>query len=126
MEVEEKFILSLERAKHQLKTADHLVYMTFPLVKENKLLLKALEEIYQSLINTINAILQYEYAYKRIQIYTDAKENFRTFKALAPKYNLNEEQLKKIVEILSLTPTGAVTTGISSGTHKPASPIIIL
>jgi len=102
MEVEEKFIISLEKAKNQLQTADHLTYITFPVVKENRLLLKVLEQIYQSLINTINAILQYEYAYKRIQIYGDAKENFRTFRKLALKYSLTEEQLDKIIKIMTL------------------------
>ena len=102
MEVDEKFVLSLEKAKQQLQTADHLVYMTFPLIKENKLLLKVLEQIHESLINTINSILQYEYAYKRIQIYSDAKENFRTFKSLSEKYKITTEQLNKIVEILTI------------------------
>ncbi len=98
----EKHQLSLERASRALKTADHLTYMTFPLVKENKLLLKILDEIYESIYNTINAILQYEYLHKKIELYNDAKENFRTFKELAEKYKINPEQLEKIIEILSL------------------------
>ena len=102
MEVEDKFILSLEKAKQQLQTADHLTYITFPIVKENKLLLKILEQIYNSIISAINAILQYEYAYKRIQLYKDAKENFATFKKISPKYKISEEQIKTIIEILTL------------------------
>lgn len=100
--LQERFILSLEKAKQQIQLADHLVYMTFPIVRENKLLLKALDIIRDSLINAITAILQYEYVYKRIQIYKDAKENFKTFKKLAGKYSINEEQLCKIIEILNL------------------------
>lgn len=98
----EKFILSLGKAKKSLQMADHLTYMTFPLIRENKLLLKILDELHISITYTINAILQYEYAYKRIQIYKDAKENFRTFKELAERYKINQEQLNKIIEILSL------------------------
>jgi len=100
--MEEKYILSLEKAKKSLRTADHLTYMTYPLVRENKLLLKILDEIYLAVFNTINSILQYEYLYKRIQIYSDPKENFRTFQKLAEKYNLSQEQLKKLTEILTL------------------------
>lgn len=103
MEIEEKFLLSLEKAQQQLQTADHLIYMTFPLIKENKLLLKALEEIYSSILNTINTILQYEYAYKRIHLYSDAKENFRIFKAIAPRYSISQEQMSKIIEIMAIT-----------------------
>lgn len=103
MEVKQEiYITSLEKAKKALQMADHLTYITFPIVKENRLLLKILEEISQSLISVINSILQYEYTYKRIQLYKDARENFRTFKSIAGKYNISQEQLNKIIEILSL------------------------
>jgi len=102
MEAENRFFLSLEKAKKSLQIADHLTYMTFPIVKENKLLLKVIEELYLAIINAINAILQYEYTYKRIQIYKDAKENFRTFQRVALRYSINQEQLSKITEILTL------------------------
>ena len=103
MQVEERFITSIEKAKSKIKLADHLTYMTFPIVQEQRLLLKILEEISVSITSTINAILQYEYTYKRIQIYKDAKENFRTFEKLSSKYSLTEEQLKVIKEILNLS-----------------------
>jgi len=104
MEIQpEKFELSLEKASQALKMADHLTYITFPLVKENKLLLKILDELKESILNIINAILQYEYLHKRIQLYKDAKENFRTFKELSGKYRISQEQLNKIIEILSLS-----------------------
>jgi len=98
----EKYITSLEKAKKNLQMADHLTYMTFPLVKENKLLLKVLDELYLSVFNTINSILQYEYLYKRIQLYKDPRENFRTFRKIAARYNIKEEQLNKLIEILSI------------------------
>lgn len=99
---EERFILSLEKAKQELDTADHLAYMTYPLIRENRLLLKILEKLYYSVLNAINAVLQYEYMYKRITLYKDTKINLETFKKISPKYHLNEEQLKKIIEIISL------------------------
>ena len=40
----EKFIEYLAEAERIIKTADHLIYMTFPLVKDKKLLLKILSE----------------------------------------------------------------------------------
>lgn len=102
MQEQEKYLISIEKAKKSLKIADHLTYMTFPVVRENRLLLKILEEISNSIISTINSILQYEYLYKRIKLYSNAKDNFEIFKKLTPKYSINQEQLNKIIEILSL------------------------
>lgn len=98
----EKYQVSLENAKKSLEMADHLTYMTFPLIKENKLLLKILDELSNSIISIVNAILQYEYLHKRIQLYKDARENFRTFKEIAKKYRVGEKQLNKITELLTL------------------------
>lgn len=98
----EVYILSLEKAKKSLQMADHLTYMTFPLIRENRLLLKILDELSISIISTINAILQYEYTHKRIQLYKDAKENFQTFKKLTGKYKISQEQLNKIIELLTI------------------------
>ncbi len=102
MEAEDRFISSLESSKKHLRIADHLVYTSFPIVKDLKLLLKALEELALSIINAINALLQYEYVYKRIQLYSQAKDNFETFKRKASSYNINQNQLSIILEILEL------------------------
>lgn len=103
MALEEKFIQSLQSATKTLQTADHMAYITFPLIKEKRLLLKILTEIHSSLLNTINAILQYEYYWKRIQLYSDAKTNFDIFRhKCAPRYSISPEQVNKILEIFSL------------------------
>jgi len=65
--MQEKFIESLNLATKSLQTADHLTYVTFPLLKEQRLLLKVLEELQEAVVNTINAILQYEYSNRRIK-----------------------------------------------------------
>ncbi|MBM3233681.1 hypothetical protein FJZ19_01165 [Candidatus Pacearchaeota archaeon] len=98
----EKYQESLETAARAIQIADHMAYITFPLVKEKRLLLKILSELNSSLISIINAILQYEYSQKRIQLYKDARENFLTFKHLASSYNINPEQMKTIIEIIQL------------------------
>lgn len=103
MKMPEKFQENLNQAIKALQIADHMTYVTFPLVNEQRLLLKIFDEIYKSIINSINAILNYEYLYKRIQLYTDNKENIRTFvNKCAKTYNLNNEQIKKILEIIDL------------------------
>lgn len=99
----EKFQENIKQAIRSLQIADHMTYVTFPLVNEQRLLLKIFDEIHKSIINCINAILNYEYLYKRIQLYTNNRENIRTFtNKCAKTYNLNNEQIKKILEILEL------------------------
>lgn len=99
---QEKYFESLALAHRNIQIADHMTYITFPLVKEKRLLLKVLSELGASILNTINAILQFEYYWKRIQIYQDAKANFETFKRISLRYNITPEQLKILQEILSL------------------------
>jgi hypothetical protein len=98
----EKFVLSLNTARKALQTTDHFVYVTFPMLKEQRLLLKSLEELQDAILNIINAILQFEAYNKRIQISSDAKENFETFKRIAPSYNITLNHIDKIMEILKI------------------------
>lgn len=99
----EKFIENLDKATSLLRTADHMLYMTYPLIREKRLLLKVLSEIYIVILSIVNAILQYEYLYKRIILYKDAKENFSVFKnKCAPRYSITGEQIAQILEIFNL------------------------
>lgn len=99
----EKFQENLKEAIRALQIADHMTYVTFPLVKEQRLILKIFDEIYKSIIGCINAILNYEYLYKRIKLYRDNNDNMQTFiDQCAKNYTLNNEQIKKIKEILEL------------------------
>jgi hypothetical protein len=99
----EKYIENLNKAKAMLSVADHMLYMTYPLVKEKRLLLKILNEIYLVVLNIINAILQYEYIYKRINLYQTAQENFAVFKnKCAQRYGINPEQVQQIARIFEL------------------------
>ena len=99
----EKFLLYLEEADRMLKTADHMVYVTYPLLKDKRLIIKILNEIYLGTLHIINAILQYENYYKRIALYKDAKLNFYIFKdKCASRFGISEQELNSIVEIFNL------------------------
>lgn len=100
--MQEKYFQSLEEATRALQIADHMTYITFPLVKEKRLLLKVLSELSLAILSTINAVLQYEYTWKRIQLYSDPKSNFETFKRISSRYEISSEQLKTLMEILTL------------------------
>ena len=99
----EKYQASLLQAKRHLQTADHLAYITFPIIKEKRLLLKVLEEANYALLNTINAILQYEYLRKQTRIFSSTQENLNLFKKLAPNYNISNLELNKLLEIIEIS-----------------------
>ena len=98
----EEFQKNLKEAIRQLKIADHLTYVTFPIVNEKRLLLKIFDEIYNSVINCIYSILKYEYYYKRIILYADFNDNFETFMSLSKNYGLTSEQVRKIKLIIEI------------------------
>lgn len=97
-------IENLKAAINAIKIADHMLYVTYPVIKDKRLLLKSLEHVYEAVILTINAILQYDYIHKRIQLYkNDAKLNFETFlNKCTKRYNLSSEEVTEIIELISL------------------------
>lgn len=99
----EKFLETLQKAEKTIQDADHIVYVTFPLIKDKRLLLKVLQETKNAMILCINSILQYEYLYKRIRIYSEASDNFRTFtEKCAPRYKITPEEIKLLLELFDL------------------------
>lgn len=98
-----KYQENLDDAVRSLKIADHMTYVTFPLVGDRRLLLKIFDEIYKCIINCVNAVLNYEYLYKRISLYQENESNFSTFTSKCAKwYGLSHEQVKKIRQIIEL------------------------
>ena len=96
----DKFLENLQEAEQKIKTADHMIYVTFPLIKDKKLLLKILIDTKIALSKCISSILQYEYLYKRIKLYNNPKTNFKTFEEkCAKKYNITEQEIKLILEL---------------------------
>jgi len=99
----EKFFENLEKSEKTIQIADHLLYVTYPLVKDKRLLLKILTEIKNGVANCINAILQYEYLYGRIKLSSNPKLNLKKFlKKCCPKYNISETNVKKIIKLFDI------------------------
>ena len=100
----EKFIENITEAEKIIKTADHLIYITFPLIQDKKLLLKILQQIKTAVAKCINSILQYDYLYKRISLYTEPKRNFETFqRKCAPRADIIANEIKLIQELFFLS-----------------------
>ena len=57
----------IEEANRKIRTADHLAYMTYPMLKDPKLIMKIAENISEAMKIAIEAIVYYDRLYKRIQ-----------------------------------------------------------
>lgn len=88
-------------AKKKISLADHMLYVTFPLVRDSKLLLAVMENVFLSLTHTVAFLLYYERMYKRIPPFFDTFESkFRLFsEKCIPEYGLDEEWLKLLREV---------------------------
>jgi len=99
----QKFIEYLGEAGKIIQTVDHLTYMTLPLVRDKRLLLKIVKETKTAVSNCINSILQYEYLYKRIRLQNSPSTNFKTFvEKCAPRYKITGEEIRLILELFDI------------------------
>ena len=100
----ERFKELVEKANRSLNTADHLAYVTYPVINEPKLTITILNNIYQSLLHSIDALLYYDYLFKRVSFYPkDEKEKIELFRKITSKhYNIDREHIILIDEIKNL------------------------
>ena len=69
MDERQNVIDLINKANQSFKVADHIAYVTYPLVKDNKLIITVTENLAESLTKAIESLLFYERMYKRISIY---------------------------------------------------------
>jgi hypothetical protein len=99
----EKVLENLQEAEEIIKKIDHLVYVSFPLLQDKKLLLNVITETKEAIKKCINVILQQEYFYRRIRIYKDPKINFKIFKEkCAKRYDINKQEIELISELFEI------------------------
>ena len=63
----EKYSDLMQESMKQLHLADHMIKVTYPLLQDPKLIAPISERLYGSLLKAIQALVEYEYAYKRIE-----------------------------------------------------------
>ena len=100
----EKFQAELVEGRRQLRAADHLVTITYPLVKDNRLLLTAAESLFSAGKSLMASLLHYEEAFKRIPHFRDDYDSmlywFRS--RCMPSYNLSRDYRVAIDELKGL------------------------
>lgn len=98
----EKFKIYLNEARRHLNIADHMVFVTYPLVNEKRILLKIFDEIFKVVDNCVQAALSYEFFLNKSPISND-KESLATFlKKYSILYGLNKEQINILSKIYNL------------------------
>jgi len=98
-----KIFENLLEAERELKRIDHIIYITFPLLKDKNILIKSLIHTKEAVAKCINSILQYEYFHRKIELSENPITNFRLFKEKCSKnYFINEKEVKMIEELFDL------------------------
>lgn len=96
----EGFTTRVRQAKLYFRTADHLTYVTYPLVRDTKLLLTIIHNLNRAAQKSMDAVLYYERLFKRIMnIPDDFELKFSLFKEKAKRYGVNESTLRVIKEL---------------------------
>lgn len=86
-----------EAKKHQ-RIADHMTYVTYPILNEKRLLIKIFEEIFKSITFTIKSVISIENHKNNLNNFDD----FTVFFHQAKDFNLNNRQISIIKEIIEL------------------------
>ncbi len=63
----EKYSGLIQESMKSAYLADHMIKVTYPLLQDPKLIAPISERLYGSLLKAIQALVEYEYAYKRIE-----------------------------------------------------------
>ncbi len=97
----EEFQQARQKAHERIKVADHVLTQTYPLVRDPKLLVAVMENVFLALTSGMAAILSYERTFKRVPPFVDNFENkFELFRQkCVPRYNLSREYLKLISDV---------------------------
>ncbi len=99
----EKFQKAKDDALKFLKSADHMLTQTYPLVKDPKLLLAVLNNLSISLEHIMSAVLYYDRIYRRIPpFYDNFESKFNIFKLKSAPMNKLTEMVAFIHEINEL------------------------
>ena len=99
----ERFQEARAKALQNLKVADHLLNVTYPLIQDTKLLLAVLDHLFLSLANTMSALLWYKRLLKEVPPFSNNFDGkFNTFTQWAQQHHIDKEYAKMMMEIKEL------------------------
>lgn len=93
----------ITEANAELKKADHLAYVTYPMIRESKLLYAIAEVLYNSLHKGVEAVLEYERLYKRIPLVAGTFETeIELFKDVSARYGFSRNVVLLLLDLKRL------------------------
>jgi len=86
----ERFQISKQNALQRIKAADHMLTQTYPMIRDARILLSVVNNIYQALEHCVSAVLYYDRLLRKIPPFHDNFESkFHVFRnASAMHHNL--------------------------------------
>ena len=102
--IAERYQELLQTARKQSELADHMLYVTYPLVQETKFLLAIAGHVINAARSAMQALLEFEILYKRLEHYnqTFVSEIDIYCKKVAPRYNLDGKYFKLLQKLLEV------------------------
>ena len=100
----ENFHKLVKEANTTFRTADHLTYVTYPLVKEVRLSITIIENLYLSTLKAMDAVIYYDRLYKRINpVAENFSSKFEVFKyKCAKRYGIDEKYINLIKDLRNI------------------------
>lgn len=100
----QQFRSLVEKANQSFQIADHLAYMTYPVVNDVKITITILKNLYFALTTCVEALLYFDRLFKRIgPLPNDFNSKFYIFKTkTAPRYKIQPQYIPLIEEIGSI------------------------
>ncbi len=100
----EKVLEAKTKAIKSITIADHILTQSYPLLKDSKLLIAVLENIFLSLTNTMGAILYFEREMRRIPpFHENFDSKFNMFKMkVARRQGISNDTLQFILDVKTL------------------------
>jgi len=94
----------VQKANKHFKTADHLIYITYPLIQDTRIIITTTENLYKALVNAMDAVLSYDRLYKRISMVPeDFESRFNIFKTnCAKRYNIDRQHILLINDLRAI------------------------
>lgn len=96
----EKFQLLREEALKNYRMADHMLNVTYPLIKDTKILLGVTENLFLTLTQSMSSILHHERLFKLVPSFNDNFESkFHILHQKRSRYNMDQEFFDLMLEL---------------------------
>ncbi len=101
----EKFQVYREHAAKKMKSAEHALRFTYPVVQDTRLLLGINENLFSSLQNLVFTIVSYERLFRRVPSYLeDFDSQYKIFREkVAPRYKIDEKYMRLIERVVEIS-----------------------